>query len=362
MEESDLSLEKIVVNSLMLLGFASYNFPKDMKINIDYDMFKKYFILRSNSKAIDSILYFLFSKICPGSLGVFVFSWPPRTPDMKREFKEETFKLITRLEQETKIPENTILGKSVLESAQGERVWSMLKVLCDCAMKYEIKGIQVPYFPNLQLYIQNPALSIRSSVMRIKRSMVMHIKVLAQKFNTQVQTLQGRQEAWGTHAKFLISEHKSLRNLYDTLINKKKKIDPNTHMMEKLAALDRVPQIDMLKYIWKNIDQLESSSANRNGEFVIENIVNPIPKKKIQDNIQLNLLTWTGNLKSISSDLGKKNSQTGIQKFAAELRGLLEAHKSKITKQSDLLKSHKDQLQSKLSQLKDSINSYRRPL
>ena len=41
---------------------------------------------------------------------------------MKRDFKEEAYKLILKLELEGKIPENTILGKSVLDSAQGERM------------------------------------------------------------------------------------------------------------------------------------------------------------------------------------------------------------------------------------------------
>ena len=97
-----------------------------------------------------------------------MFSWPPRTPEMKREFKEESFKLLAKLEQEGKLPENTLLGKSILDSAQGERVWGLLKTLTDCTMKYEITGVQIPYYPNLQNYINNPATTIRSSVLRMK--------------------------------------------------------------------------------------------------------------------------------------------------------------------------------------------------
>lgn len=54
-------------------------------------------------------------------LSNFVFCWPPRTPDMKREFKEETYRVLASLQETRIIPENTILGKSVLDMAQGER-------------------------------------------------------------------------------------------------------------------------------------------------------------------------------------------------------------------------------------------------
>ena len=43
MEDLDfpLSLEKTVVNSLLLLGYLQADFPKDMKLSPECDMFKK---------------------------------------------------------------------------------------------------------------------------------------------------------------------------------------------------------------------------------------------------------------------------------------------------------------------------------
>ena len=39
--ELELGLEKVVVNSLRLLGFMSFDFPKDMRIVLDEEVFKK---------------------------------------------------------------------------------------------------------------------------------------------------------------------------------------------------------------------------------------------------------------------------------------------------------------------------------
>jgi hypothetical protein len=39
----------------------------------------------------------------------FIFSWPPRTPDMKREFKD--------LEEAKRLPKGTVVGKSIFDSA-----------------------------------------------------------------------------------------------------------------------------------------------------------------------------------------------------------------------------------------------------
>ena len=36
-----LSTEKLVINSLLLLGLLSYEYPKDMKFSLDSDIFKK---------------------------------------------------------------------------------------------------------------------------------------------------------------------------------------------------------------------------------------------------------------------------------------------------------------------------------
>ena len=277
---------------------------------------------------------------------------------MKREFKEESFKLLVKLEQEGKIPQNTVLGKSVLDSAQGERVWNLLKVLCDSALKSEIIGISIPYYQNLQTYIQNPASAIRSSVLRMKKSMTLHIKIFAEKFNKNAQILAGKQVIWAEHAKFLTLEHKNLRNLYDSLATKKKKIDPNTHIIEKLAALDRVPQIDMLRYIWKNIDNVIQSTKARNGEFLISQIIDsPTINRKIQGNIQSNLISWGKELENISSKLENESHPNGIQYFASQLKEISLKYKQEQKEQLDALKSHRDFLKNEYTRLKLSIES-----
>lgn len=274
---------------------------------------------------------------------------------MKREFKEEAYKLILKLELEGKIPENTILGKSVLDSAQGERMWMLIKALADSALKYEIKGISTPFYPNLQNYIQNPAAAIRSSVMRMKKSMILNIKKLAKDFNGNSSVLAAKQRNWAEHAKFLTLEHKNWRNVYDGFINKKNKSDTNTAMIEKLAALDRVPQIDMLKYIWRNIQNLIQASNERNGDYCISQIVDDSGKKrKIQGRPQENLETWKTELETVSAGLESGKSTAGLQNFTSQLKELITKYKQTQIFQLNQVKAHKAQLESCLNTIKNS--------
>ena len=273
---------------------------------------------------------------------------------MKREFKEESFKLLTRLEQESKIPENTILGKSVLDSAQGERVWLLLKTLSDSAMRCEIAAVSLPYFQNLQNYIQNPAAAVRSSVMRMKRSMSTHVRLLAEEFNSRAQVFSGKQAQWTEHARYLTTEHRLLRNTYDELGSSRKKKESGTSMIEKLAALDRIPQIDMLRYIWKNIENLVQASSNRKGEIHVRQVVEAGDRsepQKIHGNVQGNLKTWGAGLENISDKLETGSSAEGIQHFALQLRTAISAYKPSQISQLDCLKSHRDSLKAELLRL-----------
>lgn len=309
---------------------------------------------RSNSKGLDCILYFLFGKIAEGSLGNFVFSWPPRSPDMKREFKEEAFKVLMKLEQEGKIPENTVLGKSVLDSAQGERVWYLLKTLCDSAMTLEMAQVQLPVYPNLNKYLQNPASALRSSVLRMKKSIVLHTQLLAENFNTKAQIIAGKQNSWKMHAKYLTQEHKTLRNLLDTLSEHQKKNDPSKNMIEKLAALDRVPQIDMLRYIWKGIESLAQMSKERKGEISVDLVVSSTgTSRKISKNVQKTLEKWGSQLKTMQERL--ENAPTSpIQHFSSQLREVIAMHKSQQFSQLESLKSHRSLLEQELFRLKST--------
>lgn len=337
-----ISLEKIVCNTLALLRYPPNDFPKEMKIALDPDTFKKYFPLRSNTKALESILYFIFSKLCPSSPNLFIFSWPPRTADMKREFKEESYKLIQKLEQENRIPENSLVGKSVLDSAQGERVWALLKVLTDACLRQEVS---VPHFPNLAPWVQNPSLAVRSSVYRMKKALIIHISNYAQDFNKKAAKLQALQETWSKHAKDLSSEHTELRNIYDNLINKKKKTDPHQAMQEKLAALDRVPQIDMLKYIWKNIDVL--SKAKSESDSIQKVIQESFCKRLVCGDVNARLIAWQDKIINLKQASLIKTSS--FSPFVSKLQQILNKYKEFQTQElNSLQQSH--------TYLQDSLN------
>lgn len=337
-----ISLEKIVCNTLSLLHYPPNDFPKEMKIILDPDLFKKYYPLRSNTKALESILYFVFSKLSPSSPNLFIFSWPPRTADMKREFKEESYKLIQKLEQENRIPENSLVGKSVLDSAQGERVWTLLKVLTDACLRQEVS---VPHFPNLAPWVQNPSLATRSSVYRMKKALITHISNYAHDFNKKAVKLQALQETWTKHAKDLSNEHTELRNAYDALINKKKKADPHQAMQEKLAALDRVPQIDMLKYIWKNIDVL--GKAKSESDSIQKVIEESFCKRLVCGDISARLSAWQEKISTLKqASLSNKSS---FSPFTSKLQQIINKYKDFQTKELHSLQQSSLYLQDSLN-------------
>lgn len=279
---------------------------------------------------------------------------------MKREFKEESFKLISKYEQEGLVPENTLLGKSVLDSAQGERVWTLLKVLTDAAMKLEITGVNIPYYPNLLPWQQNPSSALRGSVLRMKKSLLLHTRSLAHSFNQKAQILASQQASWTSHSKFLTQEHKALRARYDDLLTKKNKTDPNTIMMEKLAALDRVPQIDMLKYIWKNIKYLHESSFEHKGyDHVHQLIDNVNTLKPISGDIEGNIEKWGKELEKLAEKLEKDTRTTGIQNFAIQLKEVVDMYKVHQIQQLLAIKLNKETLQAEIEQLKEKVSSYK---
>lgn len=275
-------------------------------------------------------------------MGNFVFSWPPRTADMKREFKEESYKLIQKLEQENRIPENSLLGKSVLDSAQGERVWSLLKVLTDACLKQEVS---VPHFPNLAPWVQNPTLAIRSSVYRMKKALLLHISNYAQDFNNKAAKLQALQESWSAHAKELSNSHTELRNTYDQLINKKKKTDPHQSMQEKLAALDRVPQMDMLKYIWKNLDVL---NASKNESVSIQQVIeNKFCKRLVCGEVEARLAAWQEKIFDLKQ--AAEGGKTGFSPFITQLQQILNKHKQAQKDELESLKFSNTLIQESLN-------------
>ena len=352
----NLSLEELVVSSLQVLGWESFDTYKDMKVQVDPKLFKK-----ANTKALYSLVYFLFGKlVSQEQMNAFLFCWPPRTAEMKREFKSEAFKLIKKLEDDKKIPPNTIVGKSILDMGQGERVWLLLKTLSDSAFKFllstEYPWKKMPPFPLFQEYLSKPDRASRKSVVRMKNSMLSEINQEVHTFSQVSKETSQLHEQWLSHSSYLTQQHKEARNKLDKLTKLEKKEDPNTQLVNKLAALDRGPQIDMMKYIWSNIERIYQQSQANKGTYSVKTITDSQYKRRLIDlgegKVKVHSLVqeWSSEIQEASSSVLNQETQ-GIGDFAQKLSCLVKQKKEEHLRKLQEIKNINLKLQQQIEEL-----------
>mmetsp|Transcript_29239 Transcript_29239/g.52251 ORF Transcript_29239/g.52251 Transcript_29239/m.52251 type:complete len:386 (-) Transcript_29239:33-1190(-) len=338
-EGGEFSLEDQVLINLNLLDFANFEIERDLKVKLERDLFRK-----ANSRALDTILYFLFTQIATDEQRLaFMFSWPPRTPSMRREFRDEAFKLLQLLENEDKLPKQTILGKSVLETAQGERALTLLKKLSEAALCFLLKsrfGVQVPRFKYLEECVEDPNLASRGLLVRTKRAIMLSIQNQVEAFKRKAGEAVASQRTWLSSAETLISEHKALRTSLDLM--KRPKQDKSAELMEQMAALDRVPQIDVLKYLWKKVEDLSQASEHRRGRALVSCLLDnskPVLEYDIEGKKRpdIQMKKWAeelSNIKDLMATAGRTSDKSRLLKFigtlSATVRTAKELHSAKL--------------------------------
>jgi hypothetical protein len=323
-EGGDNSIEDQVLVNLNLLDFPSFEVEKDLMVKLERDLFRK-----ANSKALDTLLYFLFSKIATEEQRLaFMFSWPPRTPSMRREFKDESFKLLQALEGEDKLPKQTILGKSVLETAQGERALTLLKKVSDATLGFLLRsqfGVPVPRFKYLEECTEDSNLASRGLLIKTKRALLLKIHSQVETFKKKAGRAVADQRLWVSRAETLTAEHKKLRSSLDHF--KRPKSDKSAELMEQMAALDRVPQIDVLRYLWQKVEDMSQASEGRRGRELVSNLLDS--SKPILDldsagskRPDIQVKKWAeelGNIKQLMANAVKTSDNGRLLKFVGQL-------------------------------------------
>lgn len=310
---------------------------------------------------------------------------------MRREFKEEAYSLLQRLQDEGKLPANTLLGKSVLDIAQGERIVQLLKVLSESAMRWRLKQEMpwqsLPRFPTADEYLASPALVSRSSLQRIKKALVVHIHQQIQEFNTRAEHMVLSQKAWVQHAQDLVHMHKRLREDLDEL--KKEASDHGADLMDRIAAVDRIPQIDMTRYIWRNLAALDEESLDLKGEYAIDKILQLEADRRQLDSVgppsfsdlldesadsqrsagrkRLDRVVaqWTQELKSVAELFEKKHQeqlhftkQPRLLNVTEHLTGLVGRAEQEHREQVQRLRDMNTKLQDEIGRVKLSLATY----
>lgn len=336
---ADFNLEDQVLVNLNLLDFANFEVERDLKIKLERDMFRK-----ANSRALDTLLYFLFTHLATDEQRLaFMFSWPPRTPSMRREFRDEAFKLLQQLENEDKLPKQTILGKSVLETAQGERALMLLRRVSEAALGFLLKsrfGVAVPRFKYLEDCIEDANLASRGLLVRTKHAIILKINSQVEAFKKTAGQAVATQRLWLSRAETLTTEHKQIRASLDLM--KRPKQDKSAELMEQMAALDRVPQIDVLKYLWKKVEDMSQASESRRGRSLVNALLEntkpvldfDVEGKKRPD---LQMKHWAdelSNIKQLMASAAKTSENSRLLKFVSTLSATVanakEQHQAKL--------------------------------
>lgn len=321
----------------------------------------------------------------------FTFCWPPRTPEMKKEFKDESCKMITTLQDESKVTKLLQMGKAIMDTAQGERAITTLRTLTDCAVFYRLRNDfpwkSAPRFPLIEEYVNNPLNASRNVICRMKRALVSHIRREINTFNLQAKQTVMSQKAWVFHAEELTEEFKLQKKRVHSFTEKLRNVDPSSEITEKFIALDRTPQIDLMRYVWKNIALIDEQIESRRGRFTMNKLTDSSPPLKLDKTILTHSLSdllekgetlhrpthindtvkkWVAQVRSVADELQKKRKEHAqmitsnhILLFTDRVADLLKKnHVKHSTRLSDLHEINEN-LQNEIGRVKLSIASHK---
>jgi len=130
---------KILINNLKLLDFPFNKYEKEKSNYFTIQSFQK-----SNINGMTAIIHFLIINVSPDPeiSNNFSFCFPATTNKELKDFKETAFNELKNLEKLEIIPVDTLLGKSILDTACGERLISFMRVLSDATLVCKLKSIK----------------------------------------------------------------------------------------------------------------------------------------------------------------------------------------------------------------------------
>jgi len=353
--------------NLKLLNYDHSFFEKKYRITISKDSFTKYsappfIIFRANPKSMATIIYFLLTSINEEFKKDYAFCWFPNTLNELKEFKSVTMDLVKRLEAEHILPENTLMSKSVLETASGKRLWQFLRAVSDCVLRHEIKRIdphyKIPSFlwslsqiksegqeesKKMANIRSESAGNINSEMLkRSKAAILMHIKSLTEKFKREAAEKVLEQSQWKVTAEKIYDEYHKLREENKKLQAESRRVEranEDKRISNDIASIDRIPIIQAVRESIQEFStlysELESSSHFKNLEMALSTKHQSSVFKK--EDVLENLSKEEQN--SLKECMEKDND--GMAKNVFNVSSLLKL-------QNEKLKSLKESLKQKL--------------
>lgn len=224
----------------------------------------------------------------------FQFCFPATTLKELKDFKELIFSLIKKLEKIGILELNSLLSKTILDSASGERLIGFLRLFSDRMLILNIKAISKNHnlkfeeffvanlninkifgkedkekiYPNTNLDILcNNAESALFADIK-KKSIILSIVKAKDNLLDKAQFLLSAQDKWKKQANKLTNELDTQEAENEEVYRKLKNLKKNdTTIFSELASLDRAPKLENYKFFFEQISKIKSDILESD-EFV----------------------------------------------------------------------------------------------
>lgn len=277
----------ILLTNLKLLGFSS-TYPKE------FQNFDKMSFIKTNSKLMSVILYYLICKFDKNFVEKFSFCFPVTTLNELKLFKENATTVIQQLFSEEIQNESFIFTKSILDSASGDRLIKFFRKLSDKLIRKEIHEMKKKLTNNEKIitqpnkiYTTNPSINQElnkfynsNNYLNWKKiSLLTNITIEKDKLIANCKKFDSLQDEWKKFATYLESEIQSLEKEKFNLQKKYKNFRdsiPDSSIFSEIAALDRAPKLENVKLFKEMLLKLDShfeenSDFVRNLDYINEN-------------------------------------------------------------------------------------------
>ena len=227
----------------------------------------------------------------------FKFCFPPVTLKEFKDFKELSFSLIKKLEKIGILEINTLISKTILDSACGEGLINFLRIFSDRILILNIQTISKShnlkfeefYVNNLnfnkifrkedkeKIYLnQNYGIISNNNNNSLfselkKKSIILNIIKTKDKILENSELLFSAQEKWKKFANKITLDLNKQETENEEVYKKLKNLKKNdTSIFSELSSLDRAPKLENYKFFFNQISNLKKDILESN-EF-IENL------------------------------------------------------------------------------------------
>eukprot|EP00743_Colponemidia_sp_Colp-15_P011284 GILK01012564.1.p1 GENE.GILK01012564.1~~GILK01012564.1.p1 ORF type:complete len:814 (-),score=144.86 GILK01012564.1:37-2439(-) len=271
-----MAAEDVMFNSLLLLGFDCESMEKKHRIPFNKEMFSH---RQGNLKGMEVVIYFLLHRLNPEETErTFRTCWPALEALQHREFKQLAYTVLQQMEKDGILPPNTLPGKSVLDTAFGERFYNLLFHLSTHALREILKQeFPAAKIPNLQRSLSQTVSVGKDQLKASLQAAKVHYCREMDRFKKFSQLVVSAQSRWRQFADDLTHRYRQLSHKLHKCVQEQEQFysTVDKSIFTNMAALDRHAQLSAVRKMWKLLsEEYESSSTAAHGEAIVNDILN----------------------------------------------------------------------------------------